>query len=176
MLSTVLALALLASPAPAADAAAAARDDAVRAYLGVIDRPVPAEAWRALGPGAIPALEAVASDPAALPSRRAVALEGLAALGGPRAEVAHLEAARATAPRLVRQSALRGLGKLLPPGRLAREVGPVLDDPDAGLRGLAAEVLAERAPAQACGAVMARAAADGERAPRVAKAARRCGR
>jgi HEAT repeat protein len=185
VLAPLVAFLLAAAPAaPGADrgAAAAARDDAIRSYLGVIDRPVPAEAWRALGPEAIPALEAVARDPAALPSRRAVALEGLAALGGPRAEAAHLEAARGPAPRLVRQSAVRGLGKLLAPERLAVEVEPLLGDPDGSVRGLAAEVLAERAPALSCGKVRARAAAEGAGAgagagaSRVARAAARCGR
>jgi HEAT repeat protein len=178
MLAPLVAFLLAAAP-PAAGAdrgAAAAREEAIRSYLGVIDRPVPADAWRALGPEAIPTLEVVARDPAALPSRRAVALEGLAALGGRRAEAAHLEAARGPAPRLVRQSAVRGLGKLLAPERLAVEVEPLLGDPDEGVRGLAAEVLAERAPALSCGKVRARAAAEGASVSRVARAAERCGR
>lgn len=174
MLAPLLALALAAAPAPGGAAPTPA--DAVRAYLGVIDRPVPAEAWRALGPGAIPPLEAVARDAQALPSRRAMALEGLAALGGPSAAAIHLDAARGPAPRLVRQSAIRGLGKLLPPGRLAAEVAPLLRDEDAGLRALAAEVLVERAPVQSCPAVRAQAAAEGSASPRLARAAARCGR
>lgn len=142
--------------------AAAARGDVrdrVRSHLGAIDRPVSAETWRALGPEAEPVLlEAAASD-AELPTRRARALEGLAALGGARAEELHLRLARARAePAVVRSSAVRGLGRLLEPARLAREVRPLLQDESPRVRLASAEVLARRAPAEACGDVRAQAA------------------
>lgn len=154
------------------------REAAIQGYLGAIDRPVSAEAWRALGPEAIPTLARVAEDPRELPSRRALALEGLAALGGDRAEAAHLAALRAPAtPRLVRHGAIRGLGALLPPERLAREVRPLLSDRDPAARATAAEVLAARAPVRACDAIRAQAAReDGPVRIRFARALERCGR
>lgn len=162
-------------PAPA-PGDAAAREAAIRSYLGVIDEPVPADTWRALGPEAVPVLARIAGDAAELPSRRAVALEGLAALGGPGAEAAHLAALRdARAPRLVRLGAIRGLGRLLPPDRLAGALLPALDERDAGLRATAARVLAEGAPDLSCGAIRARAARPGERA-RLARALATCDR
>jgi HEAT repeat protein len=84
------------------------------ALLGAMDRPVRPETWRALGPGAEPVLaEVAASD--GLPSRRALALEGLAALGGARAEALHRSVARDEhEPRAVRRAAVRGLGRLVP--------------------------------------------------------------
>lgn len=163
-------------PEIAATAPASAEERAalVEAYLGAIDRVVPPEAWRALGPEAVPALAEVAGDPRAMPSRRAAALQGLAALGGEAAEAAHLAQLRAAeAPRIVRLAATRGLGRLLDPARLAAELAPVLDEPDGGLRRAAAEVLAERAPVEGCAVVRDRAARAGPDA-KLAPAIERC--
>lgn len=174
MLASGLAAALAAlaalAPAPAPSVA-----DQVRSLLGNIDRPIPAEAWRALGPEAEPVLAAAAASGAELPTRRARALEGLAALGGARAEALHLRlAADAAAPRIVRAGAVRGLGALLAPARLAGAVTPLLADRDPRLRRAAAEVLAGRAPAQGCAAVRAQAAREPGRA--LARAVQACDR
>lgn len=148
---------------------------AVSGLLGTVDRPVAPEAWRALGPGAAGALADVAASREERPSRRARALEGLAAFGGARAEALHLELARdGSAPRALRGAAVRGLGRLLPPARLAAEALPLLEDRDASVRSQAAAVLARRAPAQACAPIRARAAREPS-APGLARAARRCG-
>lgn len=151
LVQLLVALAVLAAP----EDRGGVRDE-VRSYLGAIDRPVPAETWRALGPDAEPVLLEVAGSSAELPTRRARALEGLAALGGPRAEALHLRLARERgAPAVVRGGALRGLGRLLAPARLAAEVRPLLADRSPRVRQVAGEVLARSAPAEACADVRA---------------------
>ncbi|ABC83878.1 HEAT repeat domain-containing protein [Anaeromyxobacter dehalogenans] len=171
-LAAALALSALAA-APGAGAPSTA--DEVRALLGTIDRPIPPEAWRALGPEAGPLLEAAAASGAELPSRRARALEGLAARGGARAEALHRRlAADAAAPRIVRAGAVRGLGALLPPAGLGEALVPLLSDRDPRLRRAAAEALAARAPAQGCAAVRAQAAREPGRA--LARAVQACER
>ncbi|HTN52812.1 MAG TPA: HEAT repeat domain-containing protein [Anaeromyxobacter sp.] len=168
----VLLLALLVAAAPAEPGT----EDQVRGLLSAIDRPVPPEAWRAVGPAAEPVLAAIAGAPDELPSRRARALEGLSALGGARAESLHRSlAADARAPRLVRRTAVRGLGQILPPARLLPAAGPLLRDPDPAVRAAAAEVLAARAPAEACGAIRTQAAGEGDGELRYRRALRSCG-
>ncbi len=134
--------------------------DRVEALLGAIDRPVDPAEWRALGPDAVPVLEEIAAAPRARPSKRARAVEGLAAIGGPRAEAVVLAALHDKGlPWPVRVAAARGAGGLLDPSRLTAEVRPALDeDPEPRVRAVAAEVLARLAPAQSCPAVRARAA------------------
>ncbi|ABS28450.1 HEAT repeat domain-containing protein [Anaeromyxobacter sp. Fw109-5] len=173
-----LALALLAPPDATPPGAASpdapicapqesgACDPAVRAktlaLLGAMDRPVRPETWRALGPGAEPVLaEVAASD--GLPSRRALALEGLAALGGARAEALHRSVARDEhEPRAVRRAAVRGLGRLVPAERLDATLRPLLErDPDRAVRAGAAEVLSRRSPAASCAAIRAQARREG---------------
>jgi HEAT repeat protein len=169
MLVHVVALTLaLGAPAPAAARPATDQDvrDQVISHLGAIDRPVSAETWRALGPAAEPVLLEVAGSASQPPTRRARALEGLAALGGARAEELHLRLARArAAPPLVRSGAVRGLGRLLAPARLAAEVRPLLADGSGRVRQVAGEVLARRAPGEACVDVRAQAAREPVRAP-----------
>jgi hypothetical protein len=59
------------------------------------------------------------------------------------------------APLTVRETAVRVLGRMLPPARLRSALAPVLRAaPDAGLRAVAAETLARHAPAMACAEVM----------------------
>jgi len=161
-----LVAALLASPPalPCAPRDAAAPGAAVRAHacelLGAIDRPVPASAWRRLGPSADEVLaEIAASDELAI--RRARALEGLAARGGPAAEGVHRALAAAPdAPALVRRAAIRGLGRLLPAGDLPAALRPLLDrDADVRVRSAAGETLARHAPETSCTWVRAHAAA-----------------
>ena len=178
MLAPLLAaLALAADPgSPASSAepvtAEPGVEETVRGYLGAIDRPVPEEAWRQLGPAGEAELERIARSTGAFAVRRARALEGLAAFGGARAEAVHLELSRAPdAPRLVRSAAVRGLGRLLPAARAARELRPVLEqDSDRGVRATAAEVLSRRAPAESCAAIRAQAARDGARSGLFARA------
>jgi HEAT repeat protein len=172
-LALSLALALLApsgegvcAPSGAPEAEAGACDPAVRektlALLGAIDRPIRTETWRALGPEAVPVLaEVAASD--ALPTRRALALEGLAALGGERAESLHRAlAADVKEPRAVRRAAVRGLGRLVTADGVDAALRPVLErDPDRAVRATAAEVLSRRSPSASCSAIRAQARLEG---------------
>ncbi len=153
-----------ASPDRAAPAASPDVRDEVRAYLGAIHEPVPAETYRALGPGAEDALADFArTDPS--PIVRLRALEALAALGGSRAEAVHREVAESAAPRAVRRGAIRGLARLAGEADAPRVLGPFLErDRDPAVRAAAAEALAREAPAQGCARIRARARVDPERA------------
>lgn len=139
-------------PALAACAPDAAPDPGLRAridaLLGAIDAPVGAEAWRSLPAGADGLLAELAASPRALPSRRARALQALALRGGPRAlEVHRSLAADASAPPGVRVSAVRGLGRLLPPAEAARAVAPLGNgDAPPSVRRAVAEVVERGAP------------------------------
>jgi hypothetical protein len=191
MIATALLAALLAAPSPprtgappaspAAEAPAASLSDEevaarVDGYLGAIDRRVPGAAWRALGPAAVPHLEAaLRSDD--LPTRRAAAVAGLAAIGGDRARALVLETARAEEEKfVVRSTALRGARQLAGGAELVEAVGPVLREArSAHVRAVAAEVLAAGAGEAGCGAVRAQAAREGPTARgRYAKALSRC--
>jgi hypothetical protein len=166
-----LSLALLAAPDPALCAAprvegATCRpsgdDDALRAriapLLGAIDRPVPADAWRRLPPGALRALEEMASDPAAFALHRARALEGAALLGSDGGVHRRLANDPAT-PFAVRASAIRGLAAI---SSSDPALGALLaSDPDRRVRATAADALARTAPDRACAAVRAQAAREG---------------
>lgn len=169
--ATALAVALAASaadlcvaPSPDPATCSPAADPALRAqvapHLGAIDRPVPADAWRRLPPGARDYLEALAADPTALPTRRARALEGAAALGTGGAIHRRL-AEDAGAPFLVRSAAIRGLGGL-PAAARGRELlaGLLTRDSDRRIRAAAAETLARTSPAESCGAIRAQAGRD----------------
>jgi len=161
-----LALSLSAQPAASPDAATAAPEvrQRVKALLGAIDRPIPPEAWRALGPGAEGALaEVAASDD--FPSRRALALEGVAAFGVARAEALHRRLASDTStPAPVRRAAIRGLAILLPPSGAAEALRPLLSgDRDPSVRRAAAEALSEAAPASSCADIRAQARREGAR-------------
>ncbi len=164
-------LALLAAAALAAAGPRAARGDdggsaaplpeqvraSALALLGGIDRPVPADAFRQLGPGVDAALEDIARS-GELPLYRARALEALALLGSPRAaEVDRALAADPAAPRTVRRAAVRGLGRVA--AEAARgELRALLEgDPDPAVRAAAAESLAGGAPRASCGAIRAQA-------------------
>jgi hypothetical protein len=147
----------------AEDLSAAEVASRVRAYLGAIDTPIPEGRWRALGPGAVAALETVVRDPDALPSRRAKAVEALSVLGGARARTLVLETARSEQePFGVRASALRGASRLLATKDLVKQLRPVMegaDDPT--VRATAAEVLARHAARSSCQAVRAQAGREG---------------
>jgi hypothetical protein len=166
LLLAALLAAPTASPAPAAaravspPASEASRTERIEAILGSIDLAATPEEWRALGPGAVAALEQVARDPGEFPSRRARALQGLSFLGGSVARQAVTELSRDEGlPFSVRASALEGAGRLLAPVELARELQPALTaSRHRAIRAVAAEVLAQRAPAQGCGALRAQLA------------------
>ncbi|HKA89941.1 MAG TPA: hypothetical protein VKE22_19905 [Haliangiales bacterium] len=143
--------------------AASAQDDVrtqVEAYLGTIDTPIAADRWRALGPAAAPILEATARDGGAMPSRRARAVEALSFVGAPGAADLMIELARREGePPIVRASALRGAGNLLPAARLVAAARPIMEGAaDLHVRAAAAEVLARRAPREACSPVRAQVA------------------
>jgi hypothetical protein len=172
-LALLLALGVVGAPRDARPPGGAAADAAttadltdaqvaglVRSYLGAIDRPVSEERWRALGPRAVSALEAVVRDPQALPSRRGKALGALSIVGGERARSVLLETVRSERePFNVRASAMRGAARLVPARTLDAELRPLLRGArDPMVRAVAAEVLAEEAPASSCEAVAAQAA------------------
>jgi hypothetical protein len=146
---------------PAPPAPPALRDEeAVLARLkplfGRIDGPVPAEAWRALPPEALPLLERIAAGTGSAVTR-ARALEGAAALGAG-GEVHRRISRDPTAPLMVRTAAIRMLGRIVPPAALKAELGALLEaDPDLRIRATAAATLAREAPAEGCAAVRARA-------------------
>ena len=128
----------------------------VEALLGAIDRPIPAERWKALGPAAATVLAEVAASGDQLPSRRSMALGALASVDPAQAEpLARALVDSEDAPLTVRETAVRVLGRTLPPTRLRSALAPVLRAaPDAALRAVAAETLARHAPGTACAEVM----------------------
>jgi hypothetical protein len=151
------ALALLAAALHAAPAMTDAEvRGRVEALLGAIDRPIRIEQWKALGPAAIPVLAEVAAGGDRMPSTRSMALGALASLDPGRAEpLARALADSDGAPLTVRETAVRVLGRMLPPARLRSALAPVLRAaPDAALRAVAAETLARHAPGMACPEVM----------------------
>jgi hypothetical protein len=168
-LSLALALALTAPGTPARNArpqgGAAEPDstltdaevaDRVDTWLASIDTPVTVGDWRSLGPRAVAPLEAVARSSAERPSRRARALEALSAVGGARARQVVLESARHEgAPFAVRASALHAAGRLLAPGEVVQQLGPILRTAkDPTVRAAAAEVITRSAATSGgCGAV-----------------------
>jgi HEAT repeat protein len=161
----ILASALLAAPAPASDAEVRSR---VEALLGTIDRAVPAAQWAALGPAAAPALAEIAASETEMPSTRSKALGALAGLDPVRAEpLARALVDAPGAPVTVRETAVRALGRTVPPARLHSALAPVMRSaPEASLRSVAAETLARHAPADGCAGVLDQAAleAPGNRA------------
>ena len=129
----------------------------VRAYLGTIDTRIPASRWRALGDPGVAALEEIARSKATLPTRRARAVGAAGLIGGARARCLALELARTDPAPVVRQSAVRALGQLLPPAELSRALTPLLhSDSSLGVRAVAATVLSAKAQG-ACAAVRAEA-------------------
>lgn len=166
LIAIAVALAATAHPVRAGEtpgAPAGARDRAL-ALLGAIDRPPPAEAFRALGPEGEAALEEIARS-GALPLHRARALEVLATLRSARAEPLHRAlAADRDAPRTVRRAAVRGLGRLVDPARAPGALRPFLArDRDPAIRAAAAEALAAAAPRASCADVRAQARAESPR-------------
>lgn len=152
-----------ADPPPPADAAE--RAQRIEVALGMIHGGPTPGFWRALGPAAVPELERLARDPGAMPSRRARAIEGLSHLGGDRAAAVLRDLAAAEGlPFSVRAAAMEGAGRLLPAAEVQRALAPVLRGARRAVdRAVAAEVLAERAPATGCPALRARLPREAER-------------
>src|ERR1700737_1301549 len=112
----------------------------VNALLGAYeDSPGPA-GWRSLGDAAIPILESVVADYNSLPIRRARALDGLAALSSGSTTMQRV-ANTDWEPLIVRMSAVRGLGQILPESELIPALRPLLNDPQWQMRGATAQAL-----------------------------------
>ena len=132
--------------------------DRIDTYLSVIDTRVSAAQWKALGPKAVPRLEAIALDANGMPGRRSGALDALSILGGARARSALTKTARAEGePFAVRASALHGAGRAMTAKQLTTAIRPVLEGArDPSVRATAAHVLAVHAPTS-CDAIQAQA-------------------
>jgi hypothetical protein len=114
----------------------------VEAFLGAHEDAVGPAQWRSLGDAAIPVLESIAADQSALPTRRARSVDGLAALVTGEATMRGLANSSGEA-LIVRMSAVRGLGQVLPESPLIDALTPLLQDPQPQLRGVAAETLSQ---------------------------------
>lgn len=126
------------------------------AWLGTIDRAIPAEQWKSLGPRAAAVLEPIASDPNQFPTRRAKALDGLASAAPARAARLAGKLARDENEHVVvRVAAIHAAGAVLSSRAAQSELRPVLRGRNAGLRGEAAEVLSRK---DGCAAVREQAA------------------
>jgi hypothetical protein len=118
----------------------------VQAFLGSIDTPISYAHWRALGPRAAALLLPLAKDSAQFPTRRAKAVDGLAAIAPPDAQALFVALASGEGePLVVRLSAVRGLGQVVPAKRLQATLAPLLTGAkEHAIRAGAAEVLASR--------------------------------
>jgi hypothetical protein len=129
----------------------------IETYLDSIDTPIPEASWRALGPNGVVVLDEIARDRTRLPTARAQAVGALGMLdgGSPRAVGLMLDLAkRETEPPILRNAALRVLGDVLPPDRMMTAIAPLISQARSyRVRATAAEVLARRNPAAACGPV-----------------------
>src|SRR5579859_559660 len=133
----------------------------VETYLDSIERATSDAQWQALGPMAEQVLlEALNGD--GLPTRRAKAVNGLVALAGAKTPALLAELSLdEKSPLSVRLAAVHGLDRLTPDVLLVEKLRPVVEGAqDARVSSTAADVLARRVPASACGIVRARAAGD----------------
>ncbi|HET7063969.1 MAG TPA: HEAT repeat domain-containing protein, partial [Rudaea sp.] len=135
----VVACTFLAVPAMPAIAQSRVTGTQVDALLGAYEGVEPTQ-WRGLGKGAIPILESIAADQSVLPTRRARSVDGLAALGSGERTMRTLANSN-TEPLIVRMSAVRGLGQLLPAAAMIDALRPLLQDAQWQVRGVAAETL-----------------------------------
>jgi HEAT repeat protein len=149
-----------------------------QALLGAIDTPISAAQWKALGPRAEPLLAALVDDDSELPTRRARAIDALVTVGGEQTRARFARVAEGDGqPFVVRLSALRGLGAIVPASELPVVLGALLTKaPDSRVRAAAGEVLALKGKGTACAAVEAqlqREGADGQ--AQFHRAAKTCG-
>lgn len=118
----------------------------VDTYLGVIDRPIPAARWKALGPRAAPVLESVIASETELPTRRAMAIDALVLVAPDRAATLVGPLARdERQPVVVRVASMHGASRILSSRQALSELRPVLQSAKStGLRAEAADVLATK--------------------------------
>jgi hypothetical protein len=134
----------------------------IETYLDSFEQAASDAQWLALGPQAEPILMEILNGKG-LPTRRAKAVAGLVALAGVNtpALLSNLSLDE-TKPLSVRLAAVRGLGRLTPDTLLVAKLRPVVEGAqDARVSSTAADVLARRVPASACGLVRERGAVDG---------------
>lgn len=133
----------------------------IEALLGAYEGSASTEQWRSLGPAATPILAAIATDKGALPIRRARSVGALASIGGSD-NIAMLKtlALNEQEPTILRMSAVRGLGELLPESSQIAELQPLLRAENWQVRGAAAQVLS-RFPG-GCAAVRGQAGVETE--------------
>src|SRR5262249_14616948 len=112
----------------------------VNALLGAYEDGANPRQWRTLGDAAIPVLESVVADYNSLPTRRARALDGLAALSSGSTTMQRV-ANTDWEPLIVRMSAVRGLGQIMPESDLIPALRPLLSDPQWQMRGATAQAL-----------------------------------
>jgi hypothetical protein len=156
--SIALLSAVLLSAPVMSDAAVSSAEvrERVEALLGTIDRAIPADRWKALGPAAIPVLAEIVASEGQMPSTRSMALGALGAVDPARAEaLARALVDAPDAPLTVRETAVRTLGRVLSPVQLRAALAPALRAAHpVGLRSVAAETLARHGGLEACAEVM----------------------
>ena len=150
------------SAAPAANLSDEEVEARVKTYLGSIDTPIPPARWKALGARGAALLEPLIRDGEQFPTRRAKAVDGLAAIAPAGAQVLLLTlAAGEKEPLVVRLSALRGLGQVVPARKLQAVLAPLLTGGNEhAIRAGAAEVLV--AQGLGCDAALAQMARETE--------------
>jgi hypothetical protein len=136
---------------PAQDAGTQQLSDAdlrerVETYLGALDRPIPKQRWKALGPRAAPILEAVIADSSQFPTRRAKAVDGLVAAAPDRAaQLVGTLAQDEKQPSVVRVAAMHGASQVLSAPRALNELRPILTGARSmGLRAEAADLISRK--------------------------------
>ena len=133
---------ILAQPQTNGHTSAAVVRGKIDALLGGYEHSASPDEWRSLGSAAPAILAAIASDQNALPTRRARSLEGLASFDGTSTALFESLAKSEQEPLIVRMSAVRGLGWLLPESPRISALRPLLNATHPQLRGVTAEVLA----------------------------------
>jgi hypothetical protein len=170
----LLALLLAVSPPAPSGAELRARVDS---YLRTIHDPIPPDAWRRLGPEAVPILEVIARSPVELPTRRAGAVWALVHLQGTSARPM-LDALLGDreAPFVVRSAAAGGIGATVAAAELRAALAPALAAAEeVRLRARAASVLVSSSGG--CDEVRVLVASEPEPSrPFFAEAAQRCAR
>jgi HEAT repeat protein len=129
----------------------------VDGFLGSIDTPIRPNQWKALGPRAVPILEAIVKNPEELPTRRAKAIDGLTALGDKSSPALFARIANTESEKInVRFAAVRGLAQVTPRPQAAQALRPLLEkSKDPRVRAVAAEQLAIRSQGKSCDLVRA---------------------
>lgn len=115
----------------------------VDSYLSSIDTRISPERWRALGPEAAPILSAIAQDTTELPTRRAKALAALGIVdAATAAPLVRGLTSDASAPYVVRSTAVRAAPTVLGSKEATTLLLPILRGSSSSLRARAGEALA----------------------------------